>query len=187
MPSGPHLHDVCCASLAGCVCRMLHGSWSVFRVRACILSPSAVIVDPPGAHCSGMRRLGRRRQTKQRSSRRRSARRHHLPSSHAIDALAYCTGHARPLEPLPRRSCTLARTCQLCGTHQGAYGWVGYNGVIPPHCACSREHDVTACTACGRVRLYVNPAAHSASVAHVHMYQCASCGTTLSKQHRVNP
>ena len=68
-----------------------------------------------------------------------------LPSSHAIDALACCACHARPLEPLPLRSCTHTRTYQLCGTHQGAY-------------------------ACGRVRWYVYPAAHPASVAQAHMY-----------------
>lgn len=104
------LHDVCCASLVGRACRMLHGAWSLFRVRACILSPSAVAVGPPRAHCSGMRRLRRRRQMKQQFSRPRSARRCHLPSSHTIDALACCTGHARPLEPLPPRSCTHTRT-----------------------------------------------------------------------------
>ena len=58
----------------------------------------------------GVRRLRRRRQTRHRSSRRRSARRRHLPLSHAIHALAFCTGHARPLEPLPPRSRTHALT-----------------------------------------------------------------------------
>ena len=87
----------------------------------------------------GLRRLGRRRQTRHRSSRRRSARRRHLPSSNAIHALACCTGHARPSESLPPRSRTHARTWQLSGMHQGAYRWVGSNGVKPPRTGHTRE------------------------------------------------
>jgi hypothetical protein len=120
---------------------MPHGECSVCRVLAHIPSSSRVLSSTPehlrvplsAVRCIVFMMVAAHRWLNVSAPCRRSARRRHLPSSHAIHALAYCTGHARPLEPLPPRSRTHARTHMpaLCNAPRG-YRWVGYSGVVPP-------------------------------------------------------
>ena len=162
------LHDVCCASC------LPHAARCMVRVPCACMHSVPVCSGRRPASCTLLRNA-------------------QVEATEADEATVFPPEVRSTLPPAVvaryRRPCLLYRPCTAIRTppaevmhahahipalwnapHQGAYGWVGYNGVIPPHRACAWEHDVTACTACGRVRWYVHPAAHSASVAHVHMH-----------------